>query len=49
MSNAPGTLAALAALDPLLAALFVALAAIGLGCVALLAAVRLGTRGERKC
>lgn len=48
MTRAPDTLAALAAVDPLLAALLVALAAIGLGCVALWAAVRLGTRGERK-
>ncbi len=48
MTNAPDTLTAFGALDPLLAALFVALAAIGLGCVALWAAVRLGTRGGKE-
>lgn len=48
MSNAPDTLAALAAIDPALAALVVALAAIVLGCFALWAAVRLGTRGDRR-
>lgn len=35
---------AFAALDPVVAALAVALAAIGLGCMALWAAVRLGTK-----
>lgn len=48
MTIAPDILEALAGFDPVLAALAVALAAIGLGCVALWAAVRLGTRGDGK-
>ena len=48
MTIAPDILAALAGFDPVLAALAVALAAIGLGCVALWAAVRLGARGDEK-
>lgn len=48
MNNTDDTLAAFAALDPLLAALLVALAAICLGGMALWAAVRLGTRRNEK-